>query len=116
MQIFGPSITRNSAFALACTPRLVDPMLFVYLMRCTPDMATKFLTIASRARGLAHLCGGPASCLKFYLLKLGRTISPTGDFHVGPFLSLSLPKQSFQLISRKARQAWQEHLLLFYSD
>ena len=123
--IFGPSTTRNSAITLACTPGLIDPMLYViltairsarhYLLQVDQAGANKFLKIASRATGLAHSCRGPASCLKYFLLKLGWTISPSGDLHVGAFLSLNIMQHSFQQIARKAQQSWNEHLLLFFS-
>ena len=73
--IFGPSSTRNSATALACTPRLVDPMLYVilsaictarlYLLRCTPDIAAKFLKIASSHVDFRTSAGDPSVVLNF---------------------------------------------------
>ena len=124
--IFGPSATRNSAITMSCTPGLIDPMLYVilmamrsarqYLLQVDQSGATNFLKIASRATGLAHLCRGPASCLKYFLLKLGWTISPSGDLHIGTFLSLNIMQHSFKQIARKAQQSWKEHSLLFFSD
>ena len=124
--IYGTSVSRNSALALLCTPGLIDPQLQAivnairvarqFLLKSSGQQATRFLAIASRHTGIANRCRGPAACLKYYLLKLGWSLTKHGDLHISAFTSVNLFRTSFQAILRHAIASWQEHLLLFFTD
>ena len=124
--LYGHSVSRNSAIALLCTPGLLDPQLQaivntlktarIFLLKSTCDQANRFLHLASHHSGNSARCRGPAACLKYYLLKLGWTLNSAGDIHITAFKSLNLFRTSAQAIIRHAILAWQEHLLLFYTE
>ena len=98
--ILGPSVSRNSAIAIQCLPKLQDPELVLtqnaidmahrFLHRCTPKDAQLFLRIASQHSGISYECKGPAGCLKFYLSRMGWVIDKLGNIQVTAFLRLNL--------------------------
>ena len=124
--ILGNSISRNSAIAFLCLPKILDPELEVlhhaisaarrFLQRAPADAAQQFLNIAACHSGLHSECRGPASVLKYYLLRLGWTIDKTGNILVGQFLKLSLLSDSMQSFKKFMVQSWQHDLLQRFSD
>ena len=123
--LLGRSASRNSAIAVSCFPKLMEPFLVIllrairlarrFLLRYPAEMA-HFLKVAARHSGDFKDVRGPAGALKYYLLQLGWTLNPQGDVHVAPFFSLNVWRDSAQEFTRIARFVWNEQLLLNFSD
>ena len=124
--ILGPSVSRNSAIAIQCLPKLQDPELVLtqnaidmahrFLHRCTPKDAQLFLRIASQHSGISYECKGPAGCLKFYLSRMGWVIDKLGNIQVTAFLRLNLFTTSRQCWRRLLQKEWETQLLPRFSD
>ena len=124
--ILGTSVSRNSAVAFTCFPKIMDPELEVilhaiklarrFLLRAPAAVSQSFLKTAAQSNGVHVDCRGPASVLRYYLLRFGWTVNSKGFIQVGHFVQLSLIHDSFQLIKKYASQAWQYDLLQRFSD
>ena len=124
--ILGPSVSRNSAVALQCMPKLEDPELVLiwnaismahrYLSRCAPAQADLFLRTVAQHDGISYKCKGPAGCLKFYLCRLGWEIDTQGIITVAAFRSFHLTSTSKQMWRRLMQETWQEDLLLQHAN
>ena len=123
--VLGKSASRNSAIAVSCFPKVMEPFL-MFLLRAIrlarrfllryPDEIEKFLQVAAHHSGDFKDVRGPAGALKYYLLQLGWTMDNAGQIHVAPFFSLNLWKDSAQEFERIAKFVWMEQLLGVYSD
>ena len=119
--VLGPNHSRSSIIAMQFLPHLMDPGVWVilqtieacrrYLVHATPADRLLFCRILALHNGSHNACRGPAGCLKYYLGKLGWTVSPEGLVHVSPFVSLSLFTASRQAWSFWATWTWQQDFL-----
>ena len=120
--LLGPSISRNSAIAIDCLSGLDDPMVVAialalksarrFLLWASSSQKSNFLKIASRHSGLHSQCRGPAGCLKYFLLQLGRSISPLGQIHTQQQGTLDLCGIGLKPLMAAIRQAWTHDLFL----
>ena len=124
--LLGPSISRNSAVALQAVPSLRDPeeeiLLRVlwaakrFLCRTTDDLRWWFLDILTKHSGQYADCRGPIGTLKYHALRMGWSFNRDGFLLLDPFLSLSIMDFSKRILKSFINRAWNENLLLFYSQ
>ena len=122
--LLGPSQSRNSAIAVFCCPKDLEPFEFLMVrtlrivrrfLHRFPEQQPRFFQLLSRHKGCFHDIRGPAACLKYYLLQLGWTSSPDGLIHVSAFCSLHLCRDSLQLFAKAVHITWAEGLLANWS-
>ena len=119
--LFGPCRSRNSALALVATPCCLDPMEYIlltvlrtmrrFLLHLTSDETHMFLDIAARHDGQAHRCRGPASVLKYWLLKVGWIIDRSGFLHIQHGIQLHLVNSSLAALTKWVRRTWQKEVM-----
>eukprot|EP00438_Fugacium_kawagutii_P030139 Skav208655 [mRNA] locus=scaffold3489:130348:135513:+ [translate_table: standard] len=105
--VLGPSQSRNSTIALACSPGLDDPLVFIlckvlrsakrFLHSLSPVDQTSFLSIASEHSARISDCHGPAGCLAYYLSLIGWEVDGAGMVVVADGIALSLYTTSTKL-------------------
>lgn len=124
--VHGSNHSRNSAMAVLMTPHLQDPVVILIvkvlrtcrrnLSRMSSEEREKFFEVASLHKGESHNCRGPASCLKFYLLWLGWSITKTGIVHTFPGVSIHLLHSSLKTLARLCQKAWESQIIVLHSD
>lgn len=98
--ILGPCHARNSTIAIACTPRLDDPVVYLmirlfqtmkrFLLAMSPSDRQHFYHLAHEHSGKGTDCHGPAGCLAYYLGMISWDLSPDGNVLLPDGISLSL--------------------------
>ena len=124
--LLGKSPSRNSTIALACVPNFMDPVPFLilqairsakrFLLRSTHQQQLAFYSTAAQHPGTWNTCHGPAGSFKYYIQRLGWTISSTGDISVSGFVKLSLLRHGLPTFRRWVQFAWQENILTQHCD
>ena len=124
--LYGPSRSRNNALAVAFTPRLLDPELFViykaiksarrHLSRATVSEVQDFCQTASHHSRDWIDCKGPAGSLAYYLDRLQWSLTANGDILVDGFVKLSLLTTGLPTLKRWLLRAWQTQLLPRFTD
>ena len=124
--VHGSNHSRNTSMSVLMTPHLQDPVVVIIvkvlrtcrriLGRMTSVEQDRFFEVASQHKGQAHNCRGPASCLKFYLLWIGWTISKQGFIHTFPGVSVHLVHSSLRTLARLCQKAWESQVLIYHSD
>ena len=122
--LLGKSASRNSAIAVACTPGLLDPEVYLifqairsarrYLSRSRPEEIQAFCQTVARHNGQWTKCHGPAGSLRFYLDKLGWSCDAQGRISVSAFIHLSLQHTGLATFRKWLQNAWQQQLLPSY--
>eukprot|EP00438_Fugacium_kawagutii_P001283 Skav218600 [mRNA] locus=scaffold3628:123125:127939:+ [translate_table: standard] len=120
--IHGPSSSRNSAISVACTPHVLDPLVFVlvrclrsaqrYLTRSLPSERQVFYDMAAKHSGQSSQCHGPAGTLTYYLCKIGWSLNRTGDLLTDQNLILPLLTTSIRTLQVWVERAWLRDMLL----
>ena len=124
--LFGRSPSRNSAVAVAITPKLRDPEVELavrvikaarrYLLRVSAQKQKAFLERVAKHTGEWNHCHGPAGSLKFYLRRFGWQSDKEGSLHVATFVTLSLRTTGIPTIIKWLQRSWQHGLLDNHSD
>ena len=107
--------------ACMCLSRfLIDPELFViqnairkarsYLVYASPEDAEAFYTAFVVSRCPAAQITGPAAALKWYIAKLGWTMTREGMIHIGSFLQLHICESNLEDILSASEDSWMEHV------
>lgn len=116
--LYGPSHSRNSAIACACTPRLHDPQLVLYThvtlaarrFSTRSDAAARagFCKLVSRHSGLSHQCRGPAGTLRYYLDKMGWGCDKFGNLDCSTFIAWRLWNTCQVTLKLWLRRMWDQ--------
>ena len=124
--LFGKSQSRNSAVAVAITPKLRDPEVEIatraikaarrYLLRTTVEKQQRFLATVARHSGDWNRCHGPAGSLNYYLRRFGWQCDSHGTLVVAPFVRLSLCNTGIPTIVKWLQRTWQAELLNTHSN
>eukprot|EP00438_Fugacium_kawagutii_P016385 Skav210367 [mRNA] locus=scaffold1357:247789:250977:- [translate_table: standard] len=119
--IHGRSASRNSAIAVACTPHVLDPLVYAivrcirsaqrYLLRSLPSDRQVFYDLAATHSGHTHHCHGPASTLSQFLSRIGWTVSRDGLLHTDQPVSFPLMTTSLKTLQVWVEKAWMRDLL-----
>ena len=119
--LYGPSVSRNSAIAIHCTPNVLDPQLVLmqriilaarrFLIRANATEKGRFFKLVARHSGLAHECKGPAGVLKYHLCKFGWQLNPMGQLSINAFVQLPFLEVGVSTILRLCQLQWQEQVL-----
>ena len=123
--ILGPSVSRNSAIAIAFMPGLVDPSVYLttraiaaarrFLLRSDEAIQSSFLNRLACHSGIFHDCRGPIGVLKYYLLKFGWEVTRTGSLLVSAFVQLDLLTTSLGTIQQWLTWTWQQDVVPRFS-
>ena len=123
--LLGPSI-RNYAVALQVIPSIRDPeeeiLLRIlsatkrFLFRASEEHRRTFFEILVKHSGQYSDCRGPIATLKFHTMRFGWSFNRQGFLQVDPFVSIHLMDISKRHLAKWINKAWNEHLLLFYSQ
>jgi hypothetical protein len=121
--LFGPSISRNSAIAIHCTPAVQDPQLVLFqrillaarrfLLRATEEERDRFFCMVACHRGVAMDCKGPAGVFKYHLTKFGWQLAKNGNLEVNAFVTFPFLTIGYSTLLRLAQWQWQEKILDF---
>ena len=124
--ILGPSVSRNSAIAIQVLPKMMDPMVVLiqnaicqahrFLHKATPGTVQSFLRIVATHDGASHHCSGPASCLAYYLTKIGWHMDAKGWIQTSAFQWHNLLTTSRKTWKRLIQVEWEQTLLTLYTD
>ena len=124
--LFGVAPSRNSAIALLATPRFLDPVGYVvsvvlrtvrrFLLLLAPQDQLLFYDMAATHSGRSQTCKGPASILKYWLMKLWWSFDRTGAIDVGNPAKLNLLTTSPALLTKWIRRAWEEEVFQFHCN
>lgn len=117
----------NPAIFLHCAdPSALDPQLYVilqaikqaklYLFRASANDQKRFLQVLATPTKNSRDVKGPASALREYLLIIGWTCSTNGDIQLSQYKSGNIMTSPFSVLKRHAMQAWQEHLLMLFTE
>ena len=122
--LLGKAPNRNSAIALAATPGVVDPMVHAitivvrtvrrFLNQLSPSECLDFYHIASRHDGQANHVHGPAGVLRYWLGKLGWSVSNTGLLDVQTFCNVPLRTTSNASLVRWIQKEWDKEVFQFH--
>ena len=119
--LLGPSVSRNSALAIHCTPNVQDPQVVLmqrtlmaarrFLYRATPEEQIRFFQLVSRHTGLSYDCKGPAGVLKYRLDKFGWQLNPQGLLIVSAFVQVPILDIGQSTLLRLCQMQWQEQIM-----
>ena len=122
--LLGPSPSRNSAIAVAATPGACDPLPYAirialrtvrrFLNQLTAEEQQTFYVIAARHTGQANQVQGPAGALRYWLNKLGWSISREGLIDVQTFSQVPLRTTSNATMTRWIAKEWQKEVFQFH--
>eukprot|EP00438_Fugacium_kawagutii_P008049 Skav223958 [mRNA] locus=scaffold3540:149971:153246:+ [translate_table: standard] len=98
--VLGPNESRNSTMAIACTPRLDDPLVYIVLKilrsarRFVNSLSQadrdQFFHLVSNHTAKFSQCHGPAGCLAYYLDKVDWMVDEHGQVWVTDSVSFPL--------------------------
>lgn len=119
--LLGPKHNVQTHLTCMCLSRyLTDPELFViqtairkareYLVFANSADADAFYQVFVTSRFPAAQIIGPAAALKWYIGKLGWTMTRTGLIHIDAFFSLHLTESNLEDILLAAEDSWMEHV------
>ena len=119
--LFGPSISRNSAIAIHCTPNVYDPQLVLmqrillaarrFLYRASEAERNRFFRLVARHSGQAHECKGPAGVLKYHLCKFGWQLGTQGQLEINAFVTFPFLDIGQSTLLRLCQMQWQEQIM-----
>ena len=119
--LLGPKRNIQPYIACMCLSRfLIDPELYViqnairkaraYLVFASPQNAQAFYEAHVLSRCPAAQIIGPAAALKWYLSKLGWTMTRDGTLHIGSFFQLHICESNLEDILLATEDSWMEHV------
>eukprot|EP00438_Fugacium_kawagutii_P027321 Skav202721 [mRNA] locus=scaffold654:963827:967240:+ [translate_table: standard] len=98
--VLGPCQARNSTIAIACTPKLDDPVVYVvlkvlrtiqrFVRTLEPLERVEFFRLVVNHSAKGKDCRGPAGCLAYYLHMVDWELSEDGMLNLPTSLSLPL--------------------------
>lgn len=104
--ILGHNHSRNSEIAIACLPRLDDPLVFIllkvfrtirrFVSTLSPMQQLDFFTMISNHSGERKDCHGPAGCVAYYLNLINWDIDEHGQLGLPNGISLQLRTTSLK--------------------
>ena len=119
--LLGPSISRNSAIAIHCTPNLLDPQLVImqrilmaarrFLTRANDAEKSRFFRLVATHSGLSHECKGPAGVLKYHLGKFGWQLGAQGQLVINAFIQVPFLEVGQSTLLKLCQMQWQEQIL-----
>lgn len=124
--VLGESRCRNSAISVACTPHLLDPLVYAttrcvraaqrFLLKADEDTQQTFFNLAAEHSGRSALCHGPAGTLTYFLQKFGWFIDRHGQLHTDQFVTFDLLTTSTHTLQIWLERAWVRDILTMSTD
>jgi hypothetical protein len=121
--LLGPSVSRNSALAIHCTPNVQDPQVVLmqrtlmaarrFLYRATTAEQARFFHLVSRHTGLSYECKGPAGVLKYRLDKFGWQLTSQGNLVINAFVQFPFLDIGQSTLLRLCQMQWQEQIMQY---
>ena len=88
----------------------------LFLSRATQEDRKKFLQLLAKPNKSSKEIKGPASALRECLLTIAWNFSPEGDVQLNRYKIGNILQSPLSILQRFASQAWQEHLLMFFTE
>ena len=122
--LLGHSASRNSAIAISATPGASDPMVQAlivtvhtvrrFLHHLSAAEQALFFEMTARHSGRSTQVQGPAGALKYWLGKLGWSVTRQGLVDVQTFCQVSLLTTSNASFARWIQKEWQTEVFQFH--